>query len=294
MIVYKNGEVRRLSKALVQMIIDSEEEKARISKKGIKNRVNKMKKEQQLTLSEANDLTEKLMAEQGFVSDIVEVKWPVKQAGVLDYFHIVDTPGLRQHNMSGKVKDSVKDYYHQADGVIWLLDATAISKADSNDLLSDLQQVIDDAGGQALKGNIIAVLNRIDLVSDPDAVVRDAHRIYQGYFDKIIPYTGYRAYESIFDDSEDDGGRQALIEVIQGFFYQRAHELKCEKKLDACHSYNRDIVKDIQTFGRETIDQLETLQAAYDEMFDKITRVLINQNHTEDLSPISAAIPTVP
>jgi hypothetical protein len=27
---------------------------------------------------------------------------------------------------------------------------------------------------------------------------------------------------------------------------------------------------------------------------DILTRVLINQNHTEDLSPISAAIPTVP
>src|SRR5690606_23436547 len=108
-------------------------------------------------------------------SPIVEVKWPVRAGAITSYFDVVDTPGLwqerpgrerladRPNNGStpspgaGASADSqpfslvssedLRSYYLQADGVLWMLDATKLAAGKPQELMSDLNAALSRVGG---------------------------------------------------------------------------------------------------------------------------------------------------
>src|SRR5690606_35993965 len=119
-------------------------------------------------------------------SPIVEVKWPVRAEGISVHFDVVDTPGLWQKRLematpvfegaSGRStgistdanhfslvsSEDLRSYYLQADGVLWMLDATKLATGKPHELLNDLNDALSRVGG--VPRNAVAVLNRIDLV----------------------------------------------------------------------------------------------------------------------------------
>src|SRR5690606_41353466 len=57
--------------------------------------------------------------------------------------------------------EDLRSYYLQADGVLWMLDATKLATGKPHELLNDLNDALSRVGG--VTRNAVAVLNRIDL-----------------------------------------------------------------------------------------------------------------------------------
>lgn len=283
-IVYKNGAVKQYSKADAQILISQEENKTKESKQVVKKKMNEYILNNKLGPKEKKELKLKLERDEVYYSDIVEVRWGIPNAPFLNQFSIVDTPGLNQENFSGEVRNNVQEYYHKSDGVIWLLDATAISAKNSDRLLKDLDESLQEMGGKRATENMIAVLNRIDLVDkiegQREQVLLDAERIYGDRFNKIVPYSALRAYEGVVKNDIKlmvESGRNDLLDEIKYTFFQDAKTIQCEKKNEACSIYNRDMKTTIEMYQvhlkKDTEKLSEALILANDSLVEETKRL---------------------
>ncbi len=257
-IVYKNGIRKHCSKIEAQHMIDKEESKTKESKQVVKKKMNEYIVKNKLGPKEKKELKLKMERDEVYYSDIVEVHWGIPNSPFLSQFSIVDTPGLNQENFSGEVRNNVQEYYHKSDGVIWLLDATAISAKNTDKLLNDLDESLQKMGGKRATENMIAVLNRIDLVDiipgQREQVIKDAERIYGDRFNRIIPYSALKAYEGAINKNEklmDQSGRNNLLNEIRYTFFQDAKMIQCEKKNEACSLYNTDMKNTIEDYQEQ-------------------------------------------
>lgn len=192
-----------------------------------------------------------------YQSPISEVHWPSPQSRLLQRFNIVDTPGLFQALITDDVEMRVRDYYHKADGVLWLLDATKISSQKPRDLLMDLDKALEEVGGRT--DNIVAVLNRIDLVGDDSVrkkVLDEAYRIFGDTFRAIVPFSAKGALLAVErNDREqmEEHGLNALIRSIEKHFLSRAVKLQKESKIVGLKGYVSDAAKIAEVY----IERLE-------------------------------------
>lgn len=143
-----------------QLIIQEEERKRAASEKRINEEL-KLFKSEKPSIEEFKDKKKKLRIEKFYNSDITEMHWGVGRSPILDRFYLVDTPGMDQEVMGSVIK-SAKDYYHKSDGVIWMLDATAIAARSAKELVEELEGDLKSIG-EKQQNNIIAVLNPFDL-----------------------------------------------------------------------------------------------------------------------------------
>lgn len=284
-IVYKNGLRKQCSKTDAQLMMDQEERKTKESKQVVKKKMNEYIRNHKLGPKEKKELQLKMERDEVYYSDIVEVHWGVPNSSFLNQFSIVDTPGLNQENFSGEVKNNVQEYYHKSDGVIWLLDATAISAKNSDKLLKDLDESLQEMGGKRAAENMIAVLNRIDLVDaipgQREQVQQDAERIYGDRFNKILPYSALKAYEGAINNDEElmaQSGRNDLLNEIKHTFFQDAKTIQCEKKNEACSLYNRDMKNTIEQYQeqlkKDSTKLSEALKLANDTLAEERKRLL--------------------
>jgi hypothetical protein len=175
--------------------LQEEEAKRAVSEKFVIERYRSQASELS-TIQEKEELKKLLHDKLLYKSNVVEVHWPLKPNRLLKDFRLVDTPGLVQ-NLIGEVKVGLQEYYHKADGVIWLLDATVISSQKSRKLLDELNESFQQIGGRT--DNIIAVLNSIDKVRRlggevaVDDAVREAKRLFGDLFQDIIPLSAKEA-----------------------------------------------------------------------------------------------------
>lgn len=283
-IVYKNGLRKRYSKIKAQQIIDKEESKTKESKQIVKKKMNEYVAKNKLGPKEKKELKLKMERDEVYYSDIVEVHWGIPHSPFLNQFSIVDTPGLNQENFSGEVRNNVQEYYHKSDGVIWLLDATVISAKNSDKLLNDLDDSLQKMGGKRATENMIAVLNRIDLVdSIPgqlEQVMQDAERIYGDLFKIIVPYAALKAYEGALNKDEDlmnQSGRNNLLNEIKNTFFRDAKTIQCEKKNEACSLYNSDMKNTIEEYQgqleKDSMKLSEAILIAKDTLAEEASRL---------------------
>jgi GTPase SAR1 family protein len=192
-----------------------------------------------------------------YQSPVSEVHSPSPQSRLLQRFNIVDTPGLFQELITDDVEMRVRDYYHKADGVLWLLDATKISSQKPRDLLTDLDKALEEVGGRT--DNIVAVLNRIDLVGDDSVrkkVLDEAYRIFGDTFRAIVPFSAKGALLAVErNDREqmEEHGLNGLIRSIEKHFLSRAVKLQKESKIVGLRGYVSDAAKIAEVY----IERLE-------------------------------------
>ncbi|NLJ84151.1 MAG: hypothetical protein GX336_04485, partial [Halanaerobiaceae bacterium] len=88
------------------------------------------------------ELREKLYKSILYRSPITEAHWPyeVDTLSLLNKFRIVDTPGLWQEVDGEKTNEDLRDYYHKADGVLWLLDANVIASREAKKMIEELDE----------------------------------------------------------------------------------------------------------------------------------------------------------
>lgn len=264
-ILKKSGEYTFLSQEEAEGLIKNEDKKIKDQKKQIKERMKVFKNKNNPTKVETVEYEKKLNREDMQYSDIIEVHWPVNNSSILRKFSIVDTPGLNQYNSSGELMNSAQDYFHKSDGVLWLLDAVAISSGGSAKMIEELNDSLAKFGNKRkATDSIIAVLNRIDLVAnseeDVKKVIKSAQEIYGNVFKTIIPYSAKQAYESVEQNDkqlESQSGKVDLLNEIDRKFFRNSKKIQCDKKITDCYSYNQIVIEKIKKFNKNILVERE-------------------------------------
>lgn len=276
-IKYRNKRETKVSKEKAKEISAIEEKRRNDSDKQIKAKLNEKKKS--LSREEWDELKTKLEREELYNSDIIEMHWGMESSPVLDDFYIVDTPGLKQTVM-GEVRNNVRDYYHKADGVLWMLDATAISANNVKKLVQDLEDSLSRGGGNQ-QSNIIAVLNRIDLIRNNQGdegvqqVLADAKKIFKGYFRKIIPFSATEAFEATTKKDSvlmESSGWDALYHEIHHAFYKNAKTIQNNKKIESNKAYNREVAAILEEYLQNLENDLEKMKDGQETIDSQLER----------------------
>jgi regulator of sigma D len=237
------------------------------------------------TIEEKEELKKLIYDKMLYKSEIIEVRWPMKKNSLLQQFRLVDTPGLVQ-NLVGEMKVSVQEYYHKADGVIWLLDATKISAQKSREMMDELNMSLEQVGGRT--DNIIAVLNSVDKVRKIGgeeavaAVTAEAKRLFGDLFQEIIPISAKEALDGILAGDKELIVRSGIIQlhhVIQSHFFSKAQMIQTESKIvglkSVCHQFGKEsaqyqsrVGRDLRAFDKRS----EDFDTAYNELIKKIEK----------------------
>ncbi|MFW5961436.1 MAG: hypothetical protein ACOCRV_00360, partial [bacterium] len=203
------------------------------------------------------ELQQKLNQNLLYKSPITEAYWPceVGELSLLNDFNIVDKPGLWQESNGERTNKDLRDYYHKADGVLWMLDATTLASEESNQLIKNLEESIDLVGGKV--DNVIAVLNRIDLIrkrggaEDVRRIIEKAEKIYADTFLDIIPLSAKEGLEAIKNNdikAYTQSGLTKLRSAIDVNFVRNSSEVKAKSKIRGLKGYLRDIKKEIDQY----------------------------------------------
>lgn len=203
------------------------------------------------TVEEKVELRTLLRRQFLYVSSVSEVHWPCPASPLLERFDIVDTPGLVQV-LQQEVLDDLRTFYHKADGVLWMLDATTISALHSKQLIDDLDESLGKVGGYT--DNIIAVLNRVDLADDGAGgarVLAEAQRIFGTRFRQIVPFSAKLALQAV--EAKDTAGMEAaglnqLTRAIDEHFLSRAIALRAAARMQGTRGYINDAVDKTNEF----------------------------------------------
>ena len=272
---YRSGKENKISLEAAKKLINDEEVKREDSEDEIEKQFRQLSKE--LTLIEdkvnlKNELTEKLV----YRSDIKEIQWGLEDLpkhSILHQFSIVDTPGLWQshHGIHG---EHVGDFYHQADGILWLLDSTTLSANKPKQVLEQLSESLKHVGQQSQ--NMLAVLNRIDMVRQTgggdavNGVVSSAKQIFDGHFLDVLPCSAKEALQAQQNNDEkllEQSGYPLLLNRIQKYFYDNAFSLRIEGKANNFVGILETHRQDSEPFLKRFISDIDV----YDDYYAKIT-----------------------
>lgn len=253
----KDGEYFALNWNQAINFIATEEEKMEKSLKQY-NKIKNSELKKCKTKDERNEMIEKLSKEYIYKSKIAEVRWPIKENKFLKNMMLVDTPGLTQEIY--EIKNSIKDYYFKADGVLWMLDAQTISAKNSEKIVKELESYLEDVGG--INNNIIGVVNKIDKVianggqEALENIMKDAKRFFGDKFKYIVPISSKDA----FKNSEDEGLKN-LNKTIEKVFLDDSNSIKLQsKKIGA-----EKIIKNTITINNEFNSYIDNINNQYNE-----------------------------
>lgn len=276
---YNNGNIKRTTSMDARNIVELEEHKTKIAKK----KYNEAKNKALSSLTDEKEIKEmklKLGREYLYNSNIVEVRWPVKENWILEQCYIVDTPGLNQDLLENNQFGSIQDYYHNADGVIWILDANSVAGKSSDDQVKKLQETLKGVGG--VRDNIICAVNRIDAVrknsgQDGEKVVlKDVEKFFGNVFSYILAISAKQAFNGIKSDDEEtikESNIYALQREIKNIFIEKADEIKNSSKENGIIALQKKIKK-------LTSDYLY-------EINDKKCTIIKKQNNYKEKSNLS-------
>ncbi|MCK8827056.1 dynamin family protein [Natroniella acetigena] len=247
-IIFRDGSSKKYTRKEAKSYIANEERKREESEFKIDDKFYKLSKELD-TIEAKEELREKLTKKELYKSDIVEVHWPcqVDNNSLLNKFRVVDTPGLWQESAEDETQEDLREYYHKADGVLWMLDATTLASQQPKKLLDELDKALDKIGGKV--DNVIGILNRIDLVrkNNPEnvkRVIKQAKEIFDGYFYDIVPVSAKEAIDGLEQNDYSlykKSGFSDLRRSIDSYFLRKASRIQSESKLNGLKGYLRDI-----------------------------------------------------
>ncbi len=268
---YRDGSTQVLSEYEAKKLINQEEKKRKESEKEIRDKFRDLSKNISL-IEDKEILRKELRDEYLYRSSIKEVRWAlddIKEESILNKFTLIDTPGLSQVNDSTHGEDGVRgedigDFYHQADGVLWVLDATAISGNTPKAALNNLEQALAKVNPENIGiKNIIAVLNFSDKIISQggevalDEVVDSAKRIFGNKFLEIVPYSAKQAVEAIKTNNKElleCSGYNKLCSIINKYFYSNAVDLRISSK---AQGFRGEIVTYTNDYLNDYLQRLE-------------------------------------
>lgn len=239
---FLTGEEKIMSEKEAKAFLTEEEKKRERSEREIDEEYNR--RSRNLSLEARQELKELLRQQKLYKSPVSEVHWSCALSTVLRRFTIVDTPGMFQI-LDDRVYNDLRDFYHKADGVLWMLDANVVAARNPQKLIEDLKMTLDKVGGY--RKNIVAVLNRIDQVNDGadgGRVLKEAQRIYGSYFLDIIPFSARKALEAVeaYDaDGIEKSGLSALMRAIDKYFLSQAISLRANVRVNSFRNYIGDV-----------------------------------------------------
>jgi len=258
-IYYKDGSREELSKEEAVQLITDEEEKVHQSRKELNKEFKKRIKDVK-SFEEKEEIRAAMEKYMLYRSPITEIRWPQNSEGtLLDKFRLVDTPGISQ-DLLGEVKTSINEFYHKADGVIWLFDATTISAQSSRKVLDDLNMWLEEVGGSG--ENIIAVLSSSDKVrnnggqTEVERVRKEAEKLFGDIFNRVIPVSAREALDGILNNDKSiykKSNIEELKKAINNQFYINSQELRLESKKRGLNL----IINELQSSIEEYLDITE-------------------------------------
>ncbi|MDH0033072.1 MULTISPECIES: dynamin family protein [unclassified Acinetobacter] len=275
---YRNGEEKFYTEQEAKKLIEEEEKKREDSEekfdKEFRNRSKVLN-----TPEEKSELRRELQNKLLYRSEVYEVRWglnKINETSILNKFSLIDTPGLSQahagtHGDEGIRGENVSDFYYQADGVLWVLDATTLSAITPKKALENLEQSLANANtnGKSIN-NIIAVLNHADKVIEQGGeetlqkVVRAANNIFENKFLDVVPYSAKQAVEAIKSNDQDlldNSGYNRLCAVVNRYFYYNAVDSRITSKLQGFRgeisTYQKDFLNLYLLRLAKDLNQLE-------------------------------------
>lgn len=280
-IKYRNGQEKILSINDAKKIIQDEELKREDSEDEVEKQFRQFSKA--LTaIEEKKKLREELEEKLLYRSDIKEIQWGLPDLpdhSILHQFSIVDTPGLWQsHN--GKHGEHVGDFYHQADGILWLLDSTTLSANKPKQVLDQLAESLNHVGQKS--ENMLAVLSQIDKVRSSGGeqavagVVSSAKQIFDGYFLDVLPCSAKEALQGQKSHDQElinQSGYLELLNKIQKFFYDNAFSIRIEGKAKNFVGLIETHLQDSQSFLQRFDKDIETYDSYHQKILNDLKRL---------------------
>lgn len=289
-IKYSSGKQETLSIDKAKNKISKEEEKSKESNKlfkvKLKEELKDIKNKEQI-----EEIKSYLSKQYIYKSNISEVRWPVKSNWILERCLLVDTPGLNQELNSLEQLGDANNYYHKADGVIWILNGTTIASEAPNTLLKELDNSLKNVGG--LRDNIIGIINRIDLLRKNggqeavDKVYNDAIKHFGDKFTDIIGVSAKQAYEGINNDDKDmikESGILELQNAIRNIFLSKANTIKGNAKIQGSSRLIKNTEVILNTYKKK-IDNYERMYVSKEENL-KISKQNFMKSIKDDLSTL--------
>lgn len=275
---YKDGTpIDTISQITAVKLVEEEEKKRKDSEKNIlKKRREHYLLYPNLTLEEKEGITRNLNDLYLYQSNIRQVEWAIDikntDNSILKKFSIIDTPGVGQnHSGKDKVNHVGEDItaFSQADGMLWVLDATTLAAATPEAILRDLE----DSSVGITTNNKIAVLNRIDSIRDSmgeEGVRRTklaAQKMLGNYFTTIIPFSAKEAFNAVVSNNKNDLHNSGYDEIFNSIndVFSKESTSRISKKADRLNNtliykYDRDLQPYI---NRLTVDE-QLLKTTYD------------------------------
>jgi hypothetical protein len=274
----KDGKTRILDWKTAERYFSEEEAKQKESQKNINQAVKTYKENHSV------EETEQFKAQQTkyylYRSDVSEAVWNITDCPILEDYCLADTPGLRQELEADIVIANAKEYYHKADGVIWLLPADKISGITDR---SEMEQLIATYGKRT--DNMIAVIGKIDKIGDAlPNVLSDAERIYKGLFSEFIPVSAKQAVEAqrVMESAEpnsdayheaqrrlEESGIPTLIAYLRRTIYGHRAEIQMKSKREALNVLCQRAQEEINTIQTQ-LSNANTRRIQMKQQWDKI------------------------
>lgn len=250
---YSIGQTQIVSLDKAKQIILEEEDKRRETEMLVANELQKMLPYID-NLQEKEELKKALAKKHLYISNISEVKWPCKKSPFLNNFRLVDTPGLYQDTPGLENKEDIRQFYHKAHGVLWLLDATKITSERSKQMVEELNEALKKVSSETQ--NIIGVLNRVDLIESEgegavSKVLVEAERLFQGTFRSLIPISAKLAEKGVLEkDSHliEKSGLTTLINEIDDLFLAKASACKYQSALDGFKIIHASLLPTVKVY----------------------------------------------
>ena len=271
-IKYVDGSRRTFTFEEAKRIVENEEEKTKESKRLVHQEFNKVARTTKIK-EERDEMKRFLTDKYQYISNISEVIWPVEKNWLLEQCHLVDTPGVNQILEHSHQKNGIQDYYYKADGVLWLLDGTTIAASNSQNLYQKLQDELKVVGG--IRGNIIGVINRMDLVKKNGGeqavkqVIQDANKIYDGKFHKLIDISAYEGFVGIQSNCPtkiESSGILQSQQQIREIFLSKSEVLKNQAKTQGLNRLVNYTIKLVESY----INDIELYKEMYNTKLEKV------------------------
>lgn len=232
----------------------------------------------------------KLWEEQLYISSIIEAKWPVETNGLLDNFQIVDTPGLRQNRGADILKESIKKYYEEADGIIWVLDINKIAMNSTREYINEIEETMLTKGKACDQKRMLALLNRSDCIrteEEKKIILEQARSMYSDEFNEILPFSASLALKGRLEEDDsllEVSGFNALEAYIQSHFLKGAIENKTQKVLREIQREEIKFQVMLSYYAKEITEGLEHFEVNNEKITERFREIEAeNLKHLENM-----------
>lgn len=265
-IKYADGTSKTCDEKEAKDIVEKEEEHANSAIKQIKQEYRKIRRDKTLMGDAEREAEVAIKRKYGYQTQIIEAQWPVAGSSILRYFTLVDTPGINQELAHRNVKNTEKEYFEKANGILWIIPEDMIANKKAYEAITEMEKSYNRKFE-----NSIAVINKMDLARKQDPVhgeekiLQEAKHLYGKQFRKIVSFEAELAYQSVCSHNEKgmlDSGLIALQQAIREEFFLTAREKQLEDIRDRIQSVKTDI-------GHRTNAIIQELDEAHKTYIDK-------------------------